>query len=146
MGATTGGRRDAGAPHGPAAADPTPERNGAAHPPDDRTTNPALEVDDVVHQRVRLAILVVAHEASRVEFTYLRDALDLTAGNLSRHLATLADAGLVTLAREKRGARPRTWVRITPKGRRALGREMTLLDALVRRVRPAAAPRDPRLG
>jgi DNA-binding MarR family transcriptional regulator len=102
----------------------------------ERPTNPALDVDDVVHQRVRLAILVVAHEASRVEFTYLRDALDLTAGNLSRHLATLADAGLVGLTKDERGTRPRTWVRITPKGRKALAREMALLDALVRRVRP----------
>jgi DNA-binding MarR family transcriptional regulator len=108
--------------------------------PDELPANPALDVDDVVHQRVRLAILVVAHEASRVEFTYLRDALDLTAGNLSRHLATLADAGLVALTKDERGARPRTWVRITPKGRKALAREMALLDALVRRV--GTAPDD----
>ena len=109
---------------------------------DERSTNPALDVDDVVHQRVRLAILVVAHEASRVEFTYLRDALDLTGGNLSRHLATLAEAGLVGLTKDERGPRPRTWVRITPKGRKALAREMALLDALVRRVRPAPGAGD----
>jgi len=133
-GTLRGGGRRADPPPRPAADSSGP---GHADAPDERTTNPALEVDDVVHQRVRLAILVVAHEASRVEFTYLRDALDLTAGNLSRHLATLADAGLVALAKDERGTRTRTWVRITPKGRRALGREMALLDALVRRVRPA---------
>ena len=105
--------------------------------PGERPTNPALDVDDVVHQRVRLAILVVAHEARRVEFTYLRDTLDLTAGNLSRHLATLAAAGLVVQTKDERGARTRTWVRLTPKGRKALAREMALLDALVRRVRSA---------
>lgn len=104
--------------------------------PDDSPGNPALEVDDVVHQRVRLAILVVAHEARRVEFSYLRDALDLTAGNLSRHLATLSDAGLVVQTKDHRGARPRTWVRITPKGRKALAREVALLDVIVRRVKP----------
>ncbi len=135
-GTAAGSRRQAGSAPGPVPAAPGPEHTGAGDLPE-RTTNPALEVDDVVHQRVRLAILVVAHEASRVEFTYLRDALDLTAGNLSRHLATLADSGLVALTKDERGARPRTWVRITPKGRRALAREMALLDALVRRVRPA---------
>ena len=114
--------------------------------PGELPTNPALDVDDVVHQRVRLAILVVAHEASRVEFTYLRDALDLTAGNLSRHLSTLVDAGLVGLTKDERGARPRTWVRITPKGRKALAREMALLDALVRRVRPSPDDRHTGLG
>ncbi len=134
-GTLRGGGPRADPPPGPAADGGGP---GGADAPDARTTNPALEVDDVVHQRVRLAILVVAHEASRVEFTYLRDALDLTAGNLSRHLATLADAGLVALAKDERGTRTRTWVRITPKGRRALGREMALLDALVQRVRPAS--------
>lgn len=141
MNGTRGGGRRAAPPPGPAADGRGP---GSADAPDERTTNPALEVDDVVHQRVRLAILVVAHEASRVEFTYLRDALDLTAGNLSRHLATLADAGLVSLTKDERGARTRTWVRITPEGRTALGREMALLDALVRRVRPA--PEDPAPG
>ena len=90
----------------------------------------------MVHQRVRLAILVVAHAAHRVEFTYLRDALGLTPGNLSRHLTTLAEAGLVVQTKDERGARTRTWVRITAKGRRALTREVDLLDALVRRVRP----------
>ena len=116
---------------------PTPADRKVPRPvPDDSPGNPALEVDDVVHQRVRLAILVVAHEAHRVEFSYLRDALDLTAGNLSRHLATLSDAGLVVQTKDQRGARPRTWVRITPKGRKALAREVALLDALVRRVEP----------
>ena len=116
---------------------PTPADRKVPRPvPDDSPGNPALEVDDVVHQRVRLAILVVTHEAHRVEFSYLRDALDLTAGNLSRHLATLSDAGLVVQTKDQRGARPRTWVRITPKGRKALAREVALLDALVRRVEP----------
>ena len=136
-----GGGRQAGSPHRPAPDDMPAARSTTGSPPDGLPTNPALGVDDVVHQRVRLAILVVAHEASRVEFTYLRDALDLTAGNLSRHLATLADAGLVGLAKDERGARPRTWVRITPKGRRALAREMALLEALVRRVRPPSDDR-----
>ena len=122
--------------------DTAPAPMPADDPTGDRPANPALDVDDVVHQRVRLAILVVAHEASRVEFTYLRDALDLTAGNLSRHLSTLADAGLVRLTKDERGTRPRTWVRLTPKGSRALAREMSLLRELVRRVGPASDDRD----
>lgn len=96
--------------------------------------NPAMKIDEVVHQRVRLAILVVAHEAHRVEFTYLRDTLGLTAGNLSRHLAVLTDAGLVRLDRDESDGRRRTWVRLTGQGRRALAREMALLDELVRSV------------
>jgi len=44
--------------------------------------HPVNSLDDVVHQRVRLGILTVAHQARRVEFGFLRTNLDLTAGNL----------------------------------------------------------------
>ncbi len=37
-----------------------------------------------MHQRARLGILTIAHEARRVEFGYLRTHLELTAGNLSK--------------------------------------------------------------
>jgi hypothetical protein len=43
-------------------------------------THPANGLDDTVHQRVRLGILTIAHEARRVEFSYLRNNLELTAG------------------------------------------------------------------
>jgi Winged helix DNA-binding domain len=63
-----------------------------AYPADDR--HPPSGLDDTVHQRVRLGILTIAHEARRVEFSYLRDNLELTAGNLSQHLGVLESAGL----------------------------------------------------
>ena len=61
--------------------------------------HPVSGLDDVVHQRVRLGILAVAHEARRVEFGFLRETLGLTAGNLSQHLAVLERAGLVASRR-----------------------------------------------
>ena len=57
--------------------------------------HPVTDLDDVVHQRVRLGILTIAHEARRVEFGYLREQLQLTAGNLSKHLSVLEAAGLI---------------------------------------------------
>ena len=57
------------------------------------TEHPANGLDDVVHQRVRLGILTVAHEARQVEFGFLRTSLGLTAGNLSQHLSVLEKAG-----------------------------------------------------
>lgn len=61
------------------------------------TIHPSNELDDVVHQRVRLGILSIAHEARRVEFGYLRSNLELTGGNLSQHLSVLEAAGMITL-------------------------------------------------
>lgn len=96
-------------------------------------THPTGELDDVVHQRHRLGILAIAAEADRVEFSYLKDTLELTAGNLSRHLTVLENAKLVALKKDYVGRRPRTWIRITKNGRAALAREIAALEALVQR-------------
>lgn len=96
--------------------------------------NPAMRLDDVVHQRVRLAILTVVHEARRVDFLFLKQTLGLTGGNLSQHLRTLEDAGYVTIDKVIEGRRTRTWVSITRGGRRALREEIESLKAIVERV------------
>lgn len=103
-------------------------------------THPTHDLDEVVHQRHRLGILTIAAEAKRVEFGYLREALELTAGNLSRHIAVLAEAGLVEVDKGYEGKRPRTWVRITRDGRRALAAEMSALAALVSRHAAGGVP------
>ncbi|MER5266663.1 transcriptional regulator [Actinosynnema sp. NPDC002837] len=95
--------------------------------------HPTASLDDVVHQRHRLGILTVAAEAKRVEFGYLRSTLELTAGNLSRHIAVLEEAGLVAVEKGYDGKRPRTWVGVTAAGRAALAAEMAALRALVER-------------
>jgi DNA-binding HxlR family transcriptional regulator len=62
------------------------------------TSHPVNGIDDVVHQRVRLGVLTIAHQARQVEFGYLRATLELTGGNLSQHLTTLHNAGLITIS------------------------------------------------
>ncbi|HSR85635.1 MAG TPA: transcriptional regulator [Streptosporangiaceae bacterium] len=94
--------------------------------------HPTSGIDETVHQRHRLGILTITAEADRAEFGYLREALDLTPGNLSRHLTVLEDAGLVNVEKGYQGRRPRTWVRITREGRTALAAELDVLAALVR--------------
>jgi DNA-binding MarR family transcriptional regulator len=93
---------------------------------------PTNGLDDVVHQKHRLGILTITAEAREAEFGYLRDALGLTAGNLSRHLSVLEEAGLVQVEKGYKGRRPRTWVRITGRGRSALVAELDVLAGLVR--------------
>jgi DNA-binding MarR family transcriptional regulator len=100
----------------------------------DADTHPALGLDDVVHQRVRLGILTIAHEARRVEFGYLRAQLELTAGNLSKHLTVLETAGLVEVEKGYEGKRGRTWIALTPAGTTALAEEVSRLRALIDRM------------
>jgi DNA-binding MarR family transcriptional regulator len=97
-------------------------------------THPALRLDDTVHQRVRLGILAVLEEAKRADFSYLRDALDLSDGNLSRHVQVLEEAGLVRVDKSFEGRRPRTWISATRAGRTALAEELSALRELMSRV------------
>jgi DNA-binding MarR family transcriptional regulator len=105
------------------------------------TAHPALGLDDLVHQRVRLGILTIAHEARRVEFGYLRAQLELTAGNLSKHLSVLEAAGLVAVEKGYEGRRGRTWVTLTPAGTAALAEEIRQLRQLITRVDTASEDR-----
>ena len=97
------------------------------------SAHPTNGLNDVVHQRHRLGILTIAAESKRVEFGYLREALDLTNGNLSRHITVLNEAGLLDIEKGYEGKRPRTWVSITETGREALAAEISALRALVAR-------------
>jgi len=91
-------------------------------------------LDDVVHQRVRLGLLAVLVEARRADFGYLRDSLELTDGNLSRHLQVLEEAGYVKVTKTFEGKRPRTWISATKAGRAAFAAEVGALRALLDRV------------
>ena len=102
-------------------------------------THPANGLDDVVHQRVRLGILTIAHEARRVEFGFLRDTLELTSGNLSQHLTVLEKADLVEIEKGYEGKRGRTWIHLTAAGEKALYDEISQLKRLIRRVEQTTA-------
>jgi DNA-binding MarR family transcriptional regulator len=93
--------------------------------------HPTLELVEVVHQRVRLGILAVTVEAGQVDFGYLKQRLELTDGNLSRHLQVLEGADLVKVVKGYEGKRPRTWVKATAAGREALDAELNALRELL---------------
>ena len=102
-------------------------------------SHPAQSLDEVVHQRHRLAILAMLGGAREVEFTFLQQELDLTGGNLSRHIQVLEEAGLVQVEKGYFGKRSRTWVRITRTGARALTKELELLKMIVASVESVGA-------
>lgn len=101
--------------------------------PEPREAHPTTGLRDVVHQRARLGILTVLGEADRVDFPYLKTLLQLTDGNLGRHIEVLAQEELVRVTKGYEGRRPRTWVEITKLGRGALAAEMEALRQLVQR-------------
>jgi DNA-binding MarR family transcriptional regulator len=99
-------------------------------------SHPVNDLDDAAHQRVRLGILAILAEAKEADFTYLRETLELTDGNLATHLRVLEGAGWITVRREGRGRGARSWIAITGQGREALDREVRALRALLDRIPP----------
>ena len=101
--------------------------------------HPIHDLDDDVHQRVRLGILAALTALARADFAHLKRELALTDGNLGRHLEVLGDVGFVKLTRDTAQSRPRTWVSITAKGKKALRKELDTLRKIMSQVEDAEA-------
>lgn len=95
------------------------------------------ELDPNLTAPKRLAAMGLLASASKVEFSYLRDQLDLTDSDLSKQLRVLADAGYLTSKRTGKGATRASWFSITPEGRTALDSHAAALRQL---LDPTPAP------
>ena len=92
-----------------------------------------LELDRLVHEPARLAILTILAAAEEVEFRFLEETTGLTKGNLSSHLSKLEVGDYVIVKKHFKGKIPATSLRITREGRRALdGYRRRLFDGLDR--------------
>jgi DNA-binding MarR family transcriptional regulator len=89
------------------------------------------ELDRLVHEPARLAILVQLSFVAEADFLYLLRRTGLTKGNLSSHLSKLEDAGYVAVAKSFVGKTPRTRLALTPRGRAAFARYRARLGDLL---------------
>lgn len=98
--------------------------------PDARPATDGL--NPLLHEPNRLGILtsLLSHRDG-LSFTELKELLSLTDGNLSRHLSTLQENGLVDIRKTMNGRRPLTTVRLTPAGRRRFLDYLELLEGIV---------------
>lgn len=91
-------------------------------------------LDNTIHQPVRLQImaaLAVLGPKERVNFTYLRDALKTTDGNLGAHLLKLEEAGYLEQEKAFMDRKPRTFIRSTLRGRAAFEEHVAALKSLL---------------
>jgi DNA-binding transcriptional ArsR family regulator len=96
------------------------------------------ELDPLLHERGRLAIVSALAAAPRLTFTELRDALEMTDGNLSVHLQKLEEKGYVAIEKQFVGRRPQTRCLLTRTGRQAFARYLDHLEAIVQEGRGQA--------
>lgn len=93
------------------------------------------ELNELIHQTVRLRImaaLVTLEPTDEVDFTYLRDLLDVTDGNLGAHLRKLEDAGYITINKTFVERKPRSFISATSEGRRVFQEHVAALEEILK--------------
>jgi DNA-binding transcriptional ArsR family regulator len=93
------------------------------------------DLDPMLHERGRLAIVSALAAVEGLTFTELRDHLEMTDGNLSVHLQKLEDKGYVEIEKQFVGRRPQTTCRLTRGGRKAFVHYLDQLEAIVQQGR-----------
>ena len=88
-------------------------------------------IDEIIHGRMRLGIMVYLADAEVADFTELKTVLEATQGNLSVHLKKLEEAGYVAIAKSFKNNKPLTRVSITPQGRRAFADYLQAISGLI---------------
>lgn len=93
---------------------------------------PFLQLDRVIQEKSRLAIMAMLAASPELLFTELRDSLGITDGNLATHIRTLQEAGYVSVNKSYKDKRPITTCSLTVAGRKAFAEHINLLEKIVR--------------
>ena len=94
-----------------------------------------LELDRLIHERLRLGIVSALAVNEQLTFNDLKRLLQTTDGNLSVHARKLEDAHYVTCDKTFEGRIPRSEYRLTAAGRRAFEKYLAHMEAIIRAVR-----------
>lgn len=96
---------------------------------------PFLQLDRVIHEKGRLAIMSMLAASPELSFTELRDALSMTDGNLTTHIRTLQESGYVAVSKSYHNNRPLTTCSLTAAGRKAFADYVALLEQIVQQTK-----------
>ena len=97
---------------------------------------PFLQLDRVIHEKGRLAIMSLLAASSNLSFTEIRDTLNMTDGNITAHMRTLHEAGYVAFTKAIQQSRSLTTYALTSGGRKAFEAYINLLEQIVQQTRP----------
>ena len=89
-----------------------------------------MEIDKVIHEPARLRIMMILSGVEKADFNFLVKTLNLTRGNLSRHMEKLESADYINVEKSFKGKLPNTSYKITPKGSEALAQYWQDIDAV----------------
>ncbi len=90
-------------------------------------SHPRHELADLLGHPVRFSIAALLAAASKVEFSFVRDHVEVTDSVLSKQMSSLEEAGYIKVDKGFVGKRPRTWLSLTKEGRRTFDRHLAAL-------------------
>ncbi len=90
-------------------------------------THPRHRLNETIHAPVRFSIVAALAAAEQAEFAFVRDTVEVSDSVLSRQVAILETAGFVAVRKGYVGKRPRTWLSLTPDGRRVFTEHLAAL-------------------
>lgn len=90
-----------------------------------------LQFDEMILSKTRLGIISALIGGDTLEFTYLRDVLNLSDGNLSVQIRKLEEAGYIKVKKVFVGRKPKTFCKITAKGQKAIKKLIGTLEEMV---------------
>lgn len=96
---------------------------------------PAINLDRLVHERTRLAIVSALAVNQSLTFNELKELLHATDGNLSVHARKLEDAGYISCTKSFAGRMPKSEYCLLAAGRRALEKYLNHMEALIQATR-----------
>ena len=96
---------------------------------------PFLQLDRVIHEKGRLAIMSMLAATPDLSFTELRNSLGMTDGNLTTHIRTLQEAGYLAVSKSYEKGRPLTTCALTAAGRKAFAAYIDLLEQILKQAR-----------
>ena len=96
---------------------------------------PFLQLDRVIHEKGRLAIMSLLAASPELAFTELRDTLEMTDGNVTAHIRTLQESGYVAIAKSFQNNRSLTTCSLTAAGRKAFAAYIGLLEQIVQQTK-----------
>jgi DNA-binding MarR family transcriptional regulator len=95
-----------------------------------------LQLDRVIHEKGRLAIMSMLAAAPELSFTEMRDTLKMTDGNITTHIRTLQEAGYISITKSFQNNRPLTTCSLTSAGKKAFTNYINLLEQIIQQTKP----------
>jgi DNA-binding MarR family transcriptional regulator len=90
-----------------------------------------LDIDPLIHAPIRLATLTILATVQNANFSFIKESVKTTDGNLSTHLTKLEEAGYIKIEKTFKGKKPQTICSITDQGQKAFDKYIVNLEKII---------------